>query len=93
MQALECYHGIFNTLILLSQLFILSQFRIFENFSVLISKSSALSDWDETLDWIESYNNDIFTDKTSYDKNYLLALNAFDLGDFDSVASHLEKVS
>ena len=62
----------------------------FKFFSSLIS---ALNDWDETLSWSQLHSNEIYTDKTPYDKNYLHALHAFDLGDFGATARHLEGVS
>ncbi|XP_063692861.1 serine/threonine-protein kinase SMG1-like [Bolinopsis microptera] len=52
----------------------------------------ALNDWDETLSWSQMHSNEIYTDKTPYDNNYLHALHAFDLGDFNGTARHLEGV-
>ena len=38
------------------------------------------------------HSNEIYTDTTPYDRNYLHALHAFDLGDFAGTATHLEGV-
>ena len=63
------------------------------SFLLLKTPFSALADWDETLSWSDERCNEIYTDKTPYDRNYLLALHSFDMGDFTGIAKHLENVS
>ena len=48
------------------------------------------SDWDNVNSWCDEYSQDLAESIISRD--YLHALNSFDLGDFNNVAKCLEKV-
>ena len=63
-------------------------FFIKKSLKYLINLSS---DWDNVNSWCDEYSQDLAESIISRD--YLHALNSFDLGDFNNVAKCLEKVS